>query len=72
MIREIDKVKKIDIDKAYNKILATHLTPYPPGIPIMLRGEIITKNMIKLMNYWCNHQIRVEGMKDNKIEIKDE
>lgn len=70
--REIDKVKKIDIDKAYNKILATHLTPYPPGIPIMLRGEIITKNMIKLMNYWCNHQIRVEGMKDNKIEIKDE
>lgn len=70
--REINKIKKISIDEAHYEILATNLVPYPPGIPVMLKGEIITRNMIELMHYWRNHQIRVEGMKDNKIEIKDE
>lgn len=69
---EIMNVKEVNIDAAYNEILATNLVPYPPGIPVMLKGEIITENMIELMNYWCEQHIRVEGIKDKKIEIKDE
>ncbi|MGW7988142.1 Orn/Lys/Arg family decarboxylase [Staphylococcus shinii] len=69
---EISKVKSIDINEAENQILAVNIVPYPPGIPIMLKGELITKNMIKLMNYWCEQHIRVEGIKKHKIEIKDE
>lgn len=69
---EISKVKRIDINKAENQILAVNIVPYPPGIPVMLKGELITKNMIKLMNYWCEQNIRVEGIKKHKIEIKDE
>lgn len=69
---EIAKVKSIDINEAENQILAVNIVPYPPGIPVMLKGEIITKNMIKLMNYWCEQHIRVEGIKKHKIEIKDE
>ncbi|MDO5659365.1 MAG: lysine decarboxylase, partial [Staphylococcus xylosus] len=69
---EIAKVKSIDINEAENQILAVNIVPYPPGIPVMLKGEIITKNMIKLMNYWCEQHIRIEGIKKHKIEIKDE
>lgn len=38
----------------------------------MFKGEKITENMVKLMDYWCSHQLRVEGIKNYKIEIKDE
>lgn len=69
---EIHNVRKIDIKYAENKILANHIVPYPPGIPIMFKGEKVTEDMVKLMNYWCEQQQRVEGIKNLKIEIKDE
>lgn len=69
---EIDKIRNININKSVNKILATHIVPYPPGIPLMFKGEKITENMVKLMNYWQDSNLRVEGIKNHKIEIKDE
>ena len=38
----------------------------------MFKGEKITENMVKLMNYWQDSNLRVEGIKNHKIEIKDE
>ena len=38
----------------------------------MFQGEKVTENMIELMRYWSTQKTRVEGMKDNKIEVKDE
>ncbi|MFW2436100.1 lysine decarboxylase [Staphylococcus cohnii] len=69
---EIQHVRKIDIKYAENKILANHIVPYPPGVPLMFKGEKITEDMVKLMDYWCEHHQRVEGIKNLKIEIKDE
>lgn len=69
---EIDKIRNVNINKSVNKILATHIVPYPPGIPLMFKGEKITENMVKLMNYWQDSNLRVEGIKNHKIEIKDE
>ena len=37
--------------------------PYPPGIPVFWKGEKVTKNMIKLMQYYLSHSVRVEGIK---------
>ncbi|PTE68235.1 lysine decarboxylase [Staphylococcus devriesei] len=62
----------IDIELAENKILAKHLIPYPPGIPVFLKGEKISRNMIKLMQYYLQGEGRVEGLSHNKILVKDE
>ncbi|MFQ3708967.1 lysine decarboxylase [Staphylococcus equorum] len=69
---DIVDTKSIDISHAESKVLATNIVPYPPGIPVMFKGEKITENMIELMNYWYDNNIRVEGIKNYKIEIKDE
>lgn len=69
---DIKKSRWVDIDKAENEILGNDIVPYPPGIPVMFKGETITQNMIKLMNYWNEQHVRVEGIKKHKIEIKDE
>ncbi|PNZ69729.1 aminotransferase class V-fold PLP-dependent enzyme [Staphylococcus croceilyticus] len=70
--RTITSVTWIDIDQAINKVLAKHIIPYPPGIPIFLKGERITQNMIKLMRYYLQQGGRVEGINNDKILVKDE
>ena len=54
------------------KKLAMHIITYPPGIPVYLKGERITKNMIKLMREYLQKGDRVEGIKQEKILVKDE
>ena len=66
------KTKEIAIEQAENEILAQHIVPYPPGIPVMFRGEVVTLHMIKLLQYYSNLGIKVEGLKDKKILVKDE
>lgn len=70
--RTITSVTWIDIDQAINKVLAKHIIPYPPGIPIFLKGERITQTMIKLMRYYLQQGGRVEGINNDKILVKDE
>lgn len=62
----------IDIDKSQDKLLAHHIVPYPPGIPVFWKGEKVTKNMIELMQYYLSHSVRVEGIKNDKILVKGE
>ena len=66
------KVKEIAIHQAEGEVLAQHIVPYPPGIPVMFRGEVITTHMIKLLQHYSNLGIKVEGLKDQNILVKDE
>lgn len=34
-----NKVKWIDISHSEGKLLAQHVIPYPPGVPILFKGE---------------------------------
>ncbi len=41
----LKETKKIEIEKAKGKISAETITPYPPGIPLLVPGEIITQEI---------------------------
>lgn len=69
---ESDKTRWLDFTKAKGKVLAQHIVPYPPGIPTMVRGETITKNMIELLGDYYKKELTIEGMKNNKILVEDE
>ncbi|MBE5665208.1 aminotransferase class V-fold PLP-dependent enzyme [Staphylococcus sp. SS60] len=60
------------LQNAQGKVLARHIVPYPPGIPIIFKGETITENMIKLVNEYLETGIIVEGINNNKILVEDE
>lgn len=70
--QHISQTNWIELEDAIGKILAQHIIPYPPGIPIFLKGERMTKNMVKLMRYYLQNGNRVEGINNGKILIKDE
>ncbi|OOB78989.1 MAG: hypothetical protein BEN19_08400, partial [Epulopiscium sp. Nuni2H_MBin003] len=53
----------IDINNSIGYICAKNIVIYPPGIPIVCIGEIITKKIITLI---CNNQNRIMGIVKNK------
>ncbi|EEB35513.1 hypothetical protein ANHYDRO_01697 [Anaerococcus hydrogenalis DSM 7454] len=45
------KISKISLDKAQNKVSGSYIYAYPPGIPLILPGEIINKDIIDQIKY---------------------
>ena len=62
----------MSIKRAEGKVLAQHIVPYPPGIPVMFKGEVVTSHMIDLLNKYDKQNIKVEGLNHKKILVKDE
>ncbi|NJH96983.1 lysine decarboxylase, partial [Staphylococcus agnetis] len=67
-----DRVRDVHYLDAEGTILAQHLIVYPPGIPTLLKGEKMNVSMIKLIDYWYKKGLRVEGLSEGKIKVKDD
>lgn len=64
----------IDISSSVNRICAEVICPYPPGIPILMPGEIITKSALEYLQRVINSGGTITGMKDpsfQTIQVKD-
>ncbi|MBA2873085.1 lysine decarboxylase [Anoxybacillus calidus] len=62
----------VSLEKAEGLVAAEMLIPYPPGIPILFIGEMITKEHIELINYLKNSGSRFQGGKllsFNQLEV---
>lgn len=62
------KKNLLNIDLCLNKICGDFVTPYPPGIPILTPGEIITKEIIEKINSYISNNINILGI-NNKKEL---
>ncbi len=58
----------LNVDLCLNKICGDFVTPYPPGIPILTPGEIITKEIIIKINSYISNNINILGI-NNKKEL---
>ena len=66
----IDMLKTdVDFTKAAGKIAGENITPYPPGIPLVMMGEKINKEVIELIKYYKESRVTVLGLNDNLIKI---
>ena len=59
----------VDFTKAAGKIAGENITPYPPGIPLVMMGEKINKEVIELIKYYKESRVTVLGLNDNLIKI---
>ncbi|WP_100486518.1 aminotransferase class I/II-fold pyridoxal phosphate-dependent enzyme [Sporolactobacillus pectinivorans] len=70
---ELDRMerKKTDLDHAAGQIAAEHVIPYPPGIPIIVQGERITKVQIGAVKNWltAGAAFQNESINQGKITI---
>ena len=45
------KTREINLSEASGKVSADFVVPYPPGIPVLIPGEIITKDIINYIEF---------------------
>ena len=70
--QRIEVVKAVRLEDSLGCVLAEPIIPYPPGIPLMFKGEVVTTEMIEQLRQWSERQLRVEGLRDDTIRVKDE
>lgn len=60
--------KLVPLDKSVNKISGEFLLAYPPGIPIVCPGEIITQEIIDYVKHSKSIGLFMQGTEDPKVE----
>jgi len=56
------------LSKAAGQISAQTLTPYPPGIPVLIPGERITKEICEYLMDMSAKDIRVSGQEGDTLK----
>ena len=46
-----DEIDRVEIDQLEGRITAVLLTPYPPGIPLLIPGEIFNKTIVDYLKF---------------------
>lgn len=59
--------KRVPLSKAAGHISAQTLTPYPPGIPVLIPGERITRNIVEYLQHLSGKDIRVVGQEGDVL-----
>ena len=61
------KIKRVPLQKAAGFIAAQTLTPYPPGIPVVIPGERITKEIMEYLIDMTEKGIRISGQETETL-----
>lgn len=61
-----------DVQILLNKVCRRNIVPYPPGVPLVREGEIITEAHIKTITHNLYNHVRIEGVKHNLEHYKKE
>lgn len=60
---------KVSLEAADGKVIAHMITPYPPGIPVLVSGEVMTKALVEQIQQWLRIGIEVVGVQDGMVDI---
>lgn len=58
----------VDLQESAGRICAEYVIPYPPGVPLVSPGEIITNEIVDLILSWKAQGHSVIGTKDATLE----
>ena len=56
--------RKVLVEESVGEIAAERVTPYPPGIPLLVPGERITEAIVQQIQYLIESGARFQGNRD--------
>ena len=57
-------IRKVLVEESVGEIAAERVTPYPPGIPLLVPGERITEAIVQQIQYLIESGARFQGNRD--------
>lgn len=64
-----EETEEVVLADGAGKISAVTVTPYPPGIPVLYMGAVITREQVEYIEYIISAGAEVNGIKDGRIEV---
>jgi arginine decarboxylase len=61
------RIKRVPLSRAAGHISAQTLTPYPPGIPVLIPGERITQEIVDFLEDLAEKDIRISGQETEEL-----
>ncbi|KNA18389.1 hypothetical protein SOVF_071110 isoform A [Spinacia oleracea] len=58
------KKKKVDVQDSLGKICGELICPYPPGVPVLIPGEVITEKALNILLQAKAYGARISGASD--------
>jgi arginine/lysine/ornithine decarboxylase len=65
---------QVPLLETVGKISGEFVIPYPPGIPVLVPGEVITQDIKEYLCYLRKHKIKIHGPRDlefNTLAVVD-
>lgn len=59
------EIESVPFEKATGRRAASSLSPYPPGVPIVAKGELIGKNVVEMLVQMKNDGRKIVGLREN-------
>jgi arginine/lysine/ornithine decarboxylase len=56
--------RRVPLIEARDEVCAEQVIPYPPGVPLLMPGEVISAEMIDYVHYLLRQQIKIVGPED--------
>lgn len=63
------KGKWCEVEKSEGCIAKEAIIPYPPGIPLICPGEVISANAINIIKDYVNNKKSIVGIENNMVQI---
>ena len=63
------KTQLLPLDAACGSVAAANVSLYPPGIPLLVPGEIIIKEMVEKLRFYLYNGYNVQGLKGDRIQV---
>ena len=62
-------VETVSLEDSLGKRAASSLSPYPPGVPLVAKGEYIAKNVLDVLVKMKNDGRKIVGLRENNTVI---
>lgn len=67
-----DRGQDVLLDEACGRIAQEQVIPYPPGVPVLLPGEVIDEAMIRYLKQLKANDIEILGLTGNQLTCVEE
>ena len=65
-VRQDENTEFVEIDDALGRISAEDVGAYPPGIPVLFKGDVIDENKL---NYLKKYRNRLFGLAQGRVAV---
>jgi len=62
----------LHLGSATGKICTSMVVPYPPGIPLLVPGQLITEEIIQALQTYREYNVEIHGLHDGMVKVMTE